>query len=465
MAKTYDVRVWKIEPYKGKKATTYTVKWVVRGVRFRSRPYTSHAAADAFRAEMLTAVRNGEPFDTETGQPVSWARRDAARNWYDLACEFVDKKWPHSSAHHRRNTAETLMLVTLSLLKTSPQQPKAARRALKNYAFNATDRMTAPADVAELLNWIRENSPNTDIWAAPGTVRRVMDDLSLKLDGSAAAASSLYRHRAILYNALGYAVEQELLQKNPLDGFKLRSAKAKATTAVDKRSLLNSAQVDFILAELLKRRRNGACLHALFATLYYAGLRPEEAAQLHVEDLTLPPVDAIDEWGELSFSTAAPEIAKQWNDTRVRREARGLKGRTEGESRNVPVHPRLAQILREYIASPNPTRKSPAPPLKPGDRLFNGDRGGYIADVTYRRALTDAREDALKPHEVTSLVGKTPYDFRHTCLTNWLNAGVPSAQVALWAGNSVKILLATYISCINGSDDDYKRRIRAAQPE
>lgn len=465
MAKTYDVRVWKIEPYKGKKATTYTVKWVVAGERFRSRPYTSYAGADAFRSELVTAVRNGEPFDTETGHPVSWARRDAARNWYDLACEFVDKKRPHSSAHHRRNTAETLMLVTLSLLKTSSQQPKTARAALKNYAFNATDRMTAPADVAELLDWIREYSPNTDIWAAPGTVRRVMDDLSLKLDGSAAAASSLYRHRAILYNALGYAVEQELLQKNPLDGFKLRSAKAKATTAVDKRSLLNPAQADVILAKLLKRRRNSACLHALFATLYYAGLRPEEAAQLRVEDLTLPPADSTDDWGELSFSTAAPEIAKQWNNTRVRREARGLKGRAEGESRNVPVHPRLARILREYIASPNPTRKTPAPPLKPGDRLFNGDRGGYIADVTYRRALTDAREDALKPHEVTSLVGKTPYDFRHTCLTNWLNAGVPSAQVALWAGNSVKILLATYINCINGSDDDYKRRIRAAQPE
>ena len=40
-------------------------------------------------------------------------------------------------------------------------------------------------------------------------------------------------------------------------------------------------------------------------------------------------------------------------------------------------------------------------------------------------------------------------------------AGVPSNQVALWAGNGLKILLAMYINCINGSDDDYKRRIRA----
>jgi integrase len=291
-----------------------------------------------------------------------------------------------------------------------------------------------------------------------------MDDLALKLDGTSAAASSLYRHRAILYNALGYAVEQGVLGKNPLDGFKLRSAKAKATKAVDKRSLLNPTQAEAVFGELRKRRRNSACLYAFFATLYYAGLRPEEAAQLHVEDLILPAVDAPDDWGELSFSNAAPEISKQWTDTRVRREARGLKGRAEGESRNVPVHPTLVRILREYIAAPNPTRRTPRKPLQPGDRLFNGDRGGYLADVTYRRAWTDARKSALKPHEVASLVGKTPYDCRHSCLTNWLNASVPPAQVALWAGNSVKILLATYINCINGSDDDYKRRIRAALP-
>jgi hypothetical protein len=114
-------------------------------------------------------------------------------------------------------------------------------------------------------------------------------------------------------------------------------------------------------------------------------------------DVILPPADAPDEWGELSFSNAAPEIAKQWNDTRVRREARRLKRRAEGESRNVPVHPRLARILRDYIASPNPTRKTPAPPLNPDDRLFNGDRGGYIADVTYRRARTTTTSGGFGP--------------------------------------------------------------------
>ncbi|MFE6852284.1 site-specific integrase [Streptomyces sp. NPDC057674] len=54
------------------------------------------------------------------------------------------------------------------------------------------------------------------------------------------------------------------------------------------------------------------------------------------------------------------------------------------------------------------------------------------------------------------------YDLRHTCLTNWLNAGVPPATVAERAGNSVPVLLATYARCIDGRLDDLKQRIEGA---
>jgi integrase len=464
MATTYDVRIWKIKTYKGRRGTTYTVRWLVVNKEFPS-TYTTFAAADAFRSELLTAQRKGEAFDTETGRPVSWARREAVRNWYDFACEFVDKKWPHVSPHHRKNTAETLMLVTMALLKSKPERPKQVRKALRNYAFNSADRTGAPADVALVLAWVRRNSPNADVWEKETTVSRVFDALSLNLDGTAASASSLYRHRAVLYNALSYAAKDKTISGNPLAEFKIRKDKAKATTTVDRRSLVNPMQAQKLLASVRKRRRNGAALHAFFATLYYAGLRPEEAAQLHVEDLTLPPADEPEAWGELVFSNSPPEIDKQWTDSGQRHERRGLKGRAEGESRRVPVHPTLVRILREHIGTPNPARRPPRAALKPGERLFSGDRGGYLASVTYRRAWSDARDDALEPYEITSLLGKTPYDLRHTCLTTWLNAGVPAAQVATWAGNSVRILLATYINCIDGGDDDLKRKIRNALPE
>ncbi|MFB7834849.1 hypothetical protein [Streptomyces sp. NPDC056056] len=54
------------------------------------------------------------------------------------------------------------------------------------------------------------------------------------------------------------------------------------------------------------------------------------------------------------------------------------------------------------------------------------------------------------------------YDLRHTCLTNWLNAGVPPATVAEWAGNSVPVLLSTYARCVDGQLPDLKRRIELA---
>lgn len=65
----------------------------------------------------------------------------------------------------------------------------------------------------------------------------------------------------------------------------------------------------------------------------------------------------------------------------------------------------------------------------------------------------------LTPEEVASPLGKRVYDLRHTCLTNWLNDGVPPAQVADWAGNSVPVLLAVYARCVSGQLADLKRRI------
>ncbi|GFE16874.1 hypothetical protein Sgleb_49210 [Streptomyces glebosus] len=55
------------------------------------------------------------------------------------------------------------------------------------------------------------------------------------------------------------------------------------------------------------------------------------------------------------------------------------------------------------------------------------------------------------------------YDLRHTCLTTWLNNGIPPAQVAAWAGNSVPVLLATYTRCITGQLAELQGRIEGPQ--
>lgn len=60
-------------------------------------------------------------------------------------------------------------------------------------------------------------------------------------------------------------------------------------------------------------------------------------------------------------------------------------------------------------------------------------------------------------------MGKHVYDLRHTCLTSWLNNGIPPAQVAEWAGNSVPVLLATYARCITGQLAELQQRIEGPQ--
>jgi hypothetical protein len=69
--------MWKIEKRKGRKdKASYHVVWVVAGER-RKQAHQSYALADSFRSELLTAVRKGEAFDTETGLPVSQVRAKA----------------------------------------------------------------------------------------------------------------------------------------------------------------------------------------------------------------------------------------------------------------------------------------------------------------------------------------------------------------------------------------------------
>lgn len=47
---------------------------------------------------------------------------------------------------------------------------------------------------------------------------------------------------------------------------------------------------------------------------------------------------------------------------------------------------------------------------------------------------------------------RRPYDLRHACLSARLNAGIDPAQVAHWAGNSVRVLLGTYATCVSGRE-------------
>jgi integrase len=193
---------------------------------------------------------------------------------------------------------------------------------------------------------------------------------------------------------------------------------------------------------------------AFFGCMYYAALRPEEAAELRLDNLISLPEQG---WGEMLLTHSEPRSGSHWTDTGRPREQRELKHRAPGETRPVPIHPELVSLLRSHLKQYG---------TGPQDRVFVGARGGALTDRAYLAVFHKARGAAFSGPEAASLLARRPYDLRHAAVSTWLNAGVAPTQVAEWAGHSVDVLLRVYAKCISGKQDEAKRRIlEATRPD
>ncbi|ELS58584.1 hypothetical protein [Streptomyces viridochromogenes] len=121
---------------------------------------------------------------------------------------------------------------------------------------------------------------------------------------------------------------------------------------------------------------------AFFATLYYAGLRPDGVVALCVSAAPLP----AEGGGELLVHIAEPDVGSQWTDDGRVHETRHLKGRTEGDTRPVPAHPPLVAVLRDL---------SKRDGLQPDGLLFPGGMGGPPAGSVFHRGRDKARKTVL----------------------------------------------------------------------
>lgn len=451
MQTTFDVRIYKTDKYVGTSKTTYRVRWKVGGEEKRQ-GFRTAAMADSFRSELVTAVRQGQAFDVESGLPAAAVNKETdATSWYDFACRYVDAKWSATSGKHRKSIAEALVTVTVAMLTESAgREAKAVRSALFNWAFNTRQRGNAgqPGEVTETLAWVARRSRSCTDIARPEVLRAVLEAAGSRLDGRAAAGTTARRKRAVLSNALVYAVEVGLLNTNPIGSVTVRAART--TRGIDRRSVVNPIQARILLEEVTRPPRSGPRLVAFFACLYYAGLRPEEAVALRRADLALGPVG---EFGWLHLENAAPDTGKHWSDSGRQRDQRGLKHRAVGETRRVPCAPELAQLLREHLERWGTDDEG---------RLFTGEHGGELATITYVRLWDRARVAALTPEQAVSPLARRPYDLRHAAVSTWLTSGVPAAQVAAWAGHSVAVLHDVYAKCLDGHEEVSLRRLKEA---
>lgn len=200
--------------------------------------------------------------------------------------------------------------------------------------FNTKRRESEmPPNIEQALKWLASNTAMVSRLDDPAHVRTVLEKIATKMDGSPAAAKTIARKRAVLYNALEYAVELTALSRNLLPGVKWSAPKE--VKAIDKRVVINLVQARKLLAAVAAqyvegqpRRSSGPMLVAFFACMYYAALRPEEAAMLRKSDLQLPERG----WGELLLSETAPTAGAAWTDSGDRRDRRQLKQRGRGGS-------------------------------------------------------------------------------------------------------------------------------------
>jgi integrase len=306
---------------------------------------------------------------------------------------------------------------------------------------------TAPTAAEGAPTWSR--SQVSVCSAATSLIALARASASVTPGSDAAAANTANRKRMVLGNAMDYACEIGGLPSNPLK--RVKWTKPRTLRTVDPRVVINSGQARRFLAAVGNQGPRGKRLVAFFGCMYYAALRPEEVIDLRRDEhlISLPEKG----WGEMRLTHSEPRSGTRWTDSGKSRERRELKHRSAGETRLVPIHPELVTLLRDHLECFG---------TGPDGRLFTGPRGGIVAEWAYLEVFHTARREALADTEAETPLMSRPYDLRHAAVSTWLNAGVPAAQVAVWAGQSVDVLLRVYVKCIAGQQGEAKRRIEDA---
>ncbi|MFD5860955.1 tyrosine-type recombinase/integrase [Streptomyces chartreusis] len=457
-----DIRLWKVTKV-DRKARPYQLRWVVGG-KVSSATFATSALAESRRSELRQAMRRGEAFEIASGQPESEVRAAAEAaatsvepepvlRWFEFCRKYVAGRWRTSAAKSREGMADALAAVALAMVKRGEGRPEDTdlRLAFRWGIVPANAEEDAPAELKAAYDWVTTaDRPVVDL-ADADVFEDVLYRLSYLLDGTPAAGDTYRRRRRALNTALEHAVVVGALSENPLQ--RARRKHIGSNDTVDRGVLVNAVQARQLLTAVSYVGSWGRCrgrrLAAFYAVLYYAGLRPAEAVGLRLSDCHLPEAG----WGTLTLRETRPVSGKQWTDSGERHDRRGLKAREAASDRPVPIPPVLVAILQAHLKVFGTAKEG---------RVFGNERGGVVGSSTYWRVWEEAREYALPPERIDSPLAGRPYDLRHACITRWLNAGVPIAEVARRVGNSPEVIHRRYHGCIDGHEEVANSKIAAA---
>ncbi|MCE7080432.1 site-specific integrase [Streptomyces sp. ST2-7A] len=455
---TYDVRIWGIRA-RNSKSAPFQLRWRV-GPEVHQERFQTKTQADGRRSELMSALRKGQQFDTDTGLPADELREKNSPTWYAHTCEYVVMKWPGAAGKQRASIAESLAVVTAALTdqrKRGAPPADVLRRALQQWAYQCrrdgngelVNRLALedpPEEEAGALDWLAKHSMKVSELADATKTRQALTALSLRLDRKPAAENTFRRKRAVFSNALRYAVERGALPGNPLA--RIDWDPPQTDDEVDFQYVPSPRQAMTLVRGVAEDGLRGEHLEAFFGCLYFAAMRPSEVADLKKSNCRLPDSG----WGELLLRGSRPEVGSGWTDDGESYEARALKRRARKTTRPVPIPPVLVGLLREHLERHR---------TAPDGRLFRAVNGGRVRSTEYTEVWKRARERALTPEEVASPLAEVPYSLRHAGVSLWIRAGVDPTEVARRAGHSPAVLWRFYAKILRGQEHQANALIEA----
>ena len=460
---SYDVKFWNTD-IRQNRPTPYRVRWVVAGQVF-SDSFTTSGLADAFRSQLVTLARNGEPFSTEEGLPRSLLRKNRDVSFLAHAREYAAFTWKDAAGKTRVSILETLSRVVPVVTRNIPgaPDPDVLRSALRKDLNQGAHGGQLDDAERKALAWLEKASRPVSAFENDSVVCDVLDALAVNLDRTQAAPEYFSRRRRVLHRVLGYAVRKQRLEKNPLSKGNLPESwtpPQAPENAIDPRCVGSPALITEMLAACsYVGRRQGPRFVAFYGCMYYAMMRPAEVAALTRDGCHLPEHG----WGRLTFTDSSTAAGKAVTDDGQVHEHRGLKGRTKGRppsgrrarrpARQVPIPPELVTLLRGHLERYG---------TGPDGRLFRSESGNPLQPSTWWRVWQKARVFGLTPAQQATPLLQRPYDLRHSGVTWRLNSGVPPTEVAAWAGHSVEVLMRVYAKCMPGLEDVWIGRMNDA---
>lgn len=221
--------------------------------------------------------------------------------------------------------------------------------------------------------------------------------------GKPYSEATIKHYYATLHNILEYARRLHYIDSNPCNDL---SPKEKPHVSKQEIDFLTTEQAKAFLAALSQEPLFWQCLMTL---LIYTGLRRGEAIGL--------------QWGDIDGNALVITVCRSVSH---KGKIGPLKGRREGESRNVPITPQILELLMKLKAE----REAVFGQARPTDFVFCGSV--TPTRPTYATNPTAWQSRFVKRHNLPDV---SPHDLRHTTATLALEGGANLKQVQTLLGH------------------------------